>query len=139
MNRVPSTNLFSLPVTTISCHQEHQHWQQIIRQQEEEIQQLRTLLLDVMDQYNCRSLRHDAIDYYQDLNQLQTKLDRLHRDLICNGVDCSPAIQELACGNAHFGLSATIERHTTLLISEFSRIKDGCLQFLSGMMSLNLL
>ncbi|GAB4039336.1 hypothetical protein [Spirosoma jeollabukense] len=139
MNRVPSINLFPLPITTTSCHEEHQHWQQIIRQQEEEIQQLRTLLLDVMDQYNCRSLRHDAIDYYQDLNQLQTKLDRLHRDLICNGVDCSPAKQELACDNVHFGLSATIERHTTLLISEFSRIKDGCLQFLSGMMSLNLL
>ncbi|GAB4026743.1 hypothetical protein [Spirosoma koreense] len=125
--------------STAQCHQQHQHWQQIIRQQEEEIRQLRALLLEIMNQYNCRSLRHDAIDYYRDLNQLQTKLNRLQCDLVCEGIDCSSGPEKPSCSNVRFGLSATLERHTNLLIGEFSRIKDGCLQFLSGMMSLNLL
>lgn len=124
---------------TAACQHEHQYWQQIIRQQEEEIRQLRTLLLEVMNLYNCRSLRHDAIDYYRDLNHLQTKLDRLNRDMICEGIECPVEAQQPVCANTHFGLSATIGRHATILVGEFSRIKDGCLQFLSGMMSLNLL
>lgn len=135
MNSTTSINSLS----TTACHQDHQHWQYIIRQQEEEIRQLRTLLLEVMEQYNCRSLRHDAVDYYRDLNHLQTKLNRLHRDMICESVACPADIQNRECTNTRFGISATIERHTTALVNEFSRIKDGCLQFLSGMMSLNLL
>lgn len=134
-----SLNPFRFPLTTTTCHQQHQHWQQLIRQQEEEIRQLRALLLDVMNPYNCRSLRHDAIDYDRDLNHLQAKLDRLHRNLICEGVDCAAVREHPSCINSHFGLSETIERHAMGLVSEFSRIKDGCLQFLSGMMSLNLL
>lgn len=139
MNRMLFTDSFSRPISTTACHHDHQHWQQIICQQEEEIRQLRALLLDVMNHYNCRSLRHDAVDYYRDLNQLQTKLDRLHRDLICEGADCSMAEKKVPCADSRFGLSATIERHATSLISEFTRIKDGCLQFLAGMMSLNML
>ncbi|MBD2756932.1 hypothetical protein [Spirosoma validum] len=137
MNCTPSIDSSGQPITTVACHQEHQHWQKIIRQQEEEIRQLRALLLDVMNHYNCRSLRHDAVDYYRDLNQLQTKLDRLHRDLICEGADCLVAEKKSSCADTRFGLSATIERHATSLVSEFTRIKDGCLQFLAGMMSLN--
>ncbi len=139
MNPITAIPSHRQPVTATSCQQEHQNWQQIICQQEEEIRQLRALLLDVMNQYNCRSLRHDAVDYYQDLNHLQTKLSRLHRDLICDCADCPPANHKQACANTHFGLSASIERHATALMNDFSRIKDGCLQFLSGMMSLNML
>ena len=137
MNRTASIDLSSQPTTTAACHQEHQHWQQIIRQQEEEIRQLRALLLDVMNHYNCRSLRYDAVDYDRDLNQLQAKLDRLNRNLVCEGIDCSVAKEKLPCTDVRFGLSATIERHATSLVNEFTRIKDGCLQFLAGMMSLN--
>lgn len=135
MTHTISTDSRSQP--TMVCHQEHQRWQQIIGQQEEEIRQLRALLLDVMNHYNYRSLRHDAVDYYHDLNQLQTKLDRLTRDLICEGVDCSVAENKSPCVDARFGLSAAIERHATSLVSDFTRIKGGCLQFLAGMMSLN--
>ncbi|MFD2933481.1 hypothetical protein [Spirosoma flavum] len=139
MDSTLSSSSSIMPLTTASCHQENQHWQLIIRQQEEEIRQLQTLLLDVMKQYNCHSLRHDAVDYCRDLNELQTKLNRLHRDLICESVDCMPATGKTSCSDARFALSVTLERHATALIGEFSRIKDGCLQFLSGMMSLNLL
>lgn len=124
--------------TPASCQQDHHYWQQVIRQQEEEIRQLRTLLADVMDHYSSRSLRHDAVDYFQDLSQLEAKLDRLNRTMICEAADCPPIKQQLACSDKRFGLSATLERHTTTLINEFSRVKDGCLQFLSGMMSLNM-
>lgn len=139
MNPINDLSLHHQSAVAASCQQEHQYWQQIIYQQEEEIRQLRGLLLDVMNQYTCRSLRHDAVDYYRDLNHLQTKLSRLHRDLICDCADCPPASQKQACVDTHFGLSATIERHTTALVGEFSRIRAGCLQFLSGMMSLNML
>ena len=139
MNSTAAFNPFRLPASTTACHQQHQHWQHVIRQQEEEIQQLGALMLDVMEQYNCRSLHHDAIDYYRDLNHLQTKLDRLHRDLICEGVACASMTEKESCADIHFTLSATIERHTAVLVGDFSRIKAGCLQFLSGLMSLNLL
>lgn len=139
MNPSAPFNPFRVPASTAACHEQHQHWQHIIRQQEDEIRQLRALLLDVMEQHNCRSLHHDAIDYYRDLNHLQTKLERLHRDFICEGVTCASTTEKESCADARFNLSATIERHTAVLIGEFSRIKDGCLQFLSGMMSLNLL
>ncbi len=139
MSHTASNNPFRLPVSTTTCHQDHQHWQQIICQQEEEISQLHALLLDVLNQYNCRSLRHDAVDYCRDLNHLRTKFDRLHRDLICESVDCSLAKENLSCTDSRFDLSATIERHAIALAGEFSRIKAGCLQFLSSMMSLNLM
>ncbi|WP_420148606.1 hypothetical protein [Spirosoma sp.] len=137
MNRTASTDSSRPFTSTEGCQQDHQRWQQIICQQEEEIRQLRALLLDVMNHYNSRSLRHDAVDYYRDLNKLQIKLDRLHRDLVCERADCLVAEKNLACADSRFGLSATIERHATLLAHEFTRIKDGCLQFLAGMMSLN--
>lgn len=130
---------FGFPQTPTACQQQHQHLKQVIQQQEAEIAQLRSLLLEIMEQDNACSLRHDAIDYYRDLNNLQTKLDRLHRDLICEGGHCPSVQEKAACPDAYFGLSATTERHTTALAGEFSSIKAGCLQFLSGMMSLNLL
>ena len=133
MNRTLSANS-----SVASCQQDHQYWQQIIRQQEE-IQQLRALLLEIMERYNCRSLRHDAIDYYRDLNHLQTKLDRLNRDFVCADMACKTHNENLPCADTRFNLTATIERHAAALVIEFGRVKAGCLQFLSGMMSLNML
>ncbi|GAB3511537.1 hypothetical protein GCM10027341_51140 [Spirosoma knui] len=127
------------PLTMVSCHHEYQQLQQTIRRQEEEIEQLQTLLLDVLNRYNYRSLRHSAIDYYGNLNQLRARLKRLRRDMICESTYCQKANEQVPCRDQRFGLSTTIERHATILIDEFVRIKDGCVQFLSGMMTLNLL
>lgn len=129
----------TVPVTIITCQAQHKLLKGVIRQQEKEIAQLRSLLLEVMEQYNCRSLRHDAIDYYRDLNQLQTKLNRLQRDMICESTHCPATPAKATCSDVRFGVSATIDRHSKALVREFSRIKDGCLQFLNGMMSLNLI
>lgn len=129
----------SVPVTITTCHAQHKLLKGVIRQQEEEIVQLRSLLLEVMEQYNCRSLRHDAIDYYRDLNQLQTKLNRLQRDMICDSIHCPGTQGKSTCSDDRFDLSATIDRHSKALMREFLRIKDGYLQFLNGMMSLNLI
>lgn len=131
-----SANLFA---TTESCHQDHQHWQQIIRQQEEEINQLRSLLHDVMEQHNYRSLQYDAVDYDQALNHLQSDIKQLRQTMICEGNECLHQARTKSCTDSRFGISATIERHATSVINDFTRVKDGCLQFLSGMMSLNLL
>lgn len=127
------------PITTAGCHQDNQHWKQIIREQEEEILQLRSLLHDVMDQHNCRSLRYDAVDYYRALNHIQGDINQLRRTIICESNECLYHSKNTSCKDTRYGLSATLERHATNVINEFTRVKDGCLQFLSGMMSLNLL
>jgi hypothetical protein len=139
MNQTTVLHSANLSATTESCHQDHQYWQQIIRRQEEEITQLRSLLHDVMEQHNCRSLKYDAVDYDQALNHLQSDIKQLRQKMICEGNECLHQAQQLTCTNSRFGISATIERHTTKVINDFTRVKDGCLQFLSGMMSLNLL
>ncbi len=139
MNQAITKNPSSSPLSAETCHQDHQHWQQVIRRQEEEILQLRSLLHDVMEQYNCRSLRYDAVDYYQALNHLQSDIKQLRRNMICEGNECLHLTENVICINTRFGLSATIERHAAKLMNDFSRVKDGCLQFLSGMMSLNLM
>lgn len=134
-----SSQLIRLPVTITTCHAQHKLLKGIIQRQEEEIAQLRSVLIEVMEQYNCRSLRHDAIDYYRDLNQLQSKLDRLQRDMICESTHCPVTPETASCSDTRFGVSVTIDRHSKALMREFLRIKDGCLQFLNGMMSLNLI
>ncbi|SOD80054.1 hypothetical protein [Spirosoma fluviale] len=139
MTHTAQTIPSDLLITTTSCHQDNQHWKQIIRQQEEEILQLRALLHDVMEQHNCRSLRYDAVDYYRALNHLQGDINQLRRDIICESNECIYHAKDASCKDARYGLSATIERHATHVINEFTRVKDGCLQFLSGMMSLNLM
>lgn len=133
------TTLIDPSVTAETCHQDHQYWQQIIRRQEEEILQLRSLLHDVMEQHNYRSLRYDAVDYYQALNHLQSDITQLRRNMVCESNECLHLTQNSSCKDARFGLSAAIDRHAAKLMNDFSRVKDGCLQFLSGMMSLNLM
>ncbi|GAB2535174.1 hypothetical protein [Spirosoma aerophilum] len=139
MNQTTVLNPANLSATIEGCHQDHQYWQQIIRRQEEEISQLRSLLHDVMEQHNYRSLQYDAVDYDQALNHLQSDIKQLRQTMICESTECLNPVRNLTCTNARFGISTTIERHTTKVINDFSRVKDGCLQFLSGMMSLNLL
>jgi hypothetical protein len=139
MNKARSHTSINSPLPMATCQYDYQQWQQTIRRQEEEIEQLQTLLLDVLNRYNYRSLRHSALDYYGHLNQLHGRLKRLRRDMVCESVDCPSGNEKLMCRDARFGLSATIERHATVLMDEFTRIKDSCVQFLSGMMTLNLL
>lgn len=129
------SNSLTLP----ACRAGYQDQRQAIERHEEEINQLQALLLDVLTRYNYRSLRHSAVAYCRKLNNLRTLLNRLHRDLVCEGAACGAITDTKACYDKHFGLSITLERHIKTLTDEFERIKADCIQFLSGMMTLNLL
>lgn len=86
-----------------------------------------------------RSLGYGAIDYDQALNHLQDDIQYLRQTMICDGSECLQRLQCVSCSNSRFGLSATMDRHATGLLADFSRINTGCVRLLSGMMSLNLL
>ncbi|AKD57450.1 hypothetical protein [Spirosoma radiotolerans] len=134
------TSLWQSDALTLpACRSGYQDQQQAIGRQTEEIDQLQTLLLDVLNRYNYRSLRHSAVEYYRKLNNLRTRLNWLHRDFVCEGLNCGTATQNRACYDLHFGLSVALEHHITTVTDEFERIKADCIQFLSGMMTLNLL
>lgn len=127
------------PLTLPACRAGYHDQQQAIDRQTQEIDQLQTLLLDVLNRYNYRSLRHSAIEYYRKLNNLRTRLNWLHRDFVCEGVNCGTITETRTCPDTHFGRSATLERHVATLTDEYESIKANCIQFLSGMMTLNLL
>lgn len=125
--------------TPSSCWAGYQYQIQAIGRQAEEIDQLQSLLLDVLNRYNYRSLRHSAVAYYQSLNRLQARLNWLNRDLVCGSMDCHKTAEAAACQDTHFGLAASLERPIKNLTDDFERIKADCIQFLSGMVTLNLL
>lgn len=118
------------------CRAENQHWTNFQTGYVQEIDQLLSLLDDAMAHPTCRSLRHRAIDYYSDLKQLKDWFKRLHNDLVCQNSNCTSNPQ--AC-EKRVVRSSLIIPQLNALADEFSRIKDGCYQFLSGMVQLNLL
>ncbi|GAB3799612.1 hypothetical protein GCM10028819_23330 [Spirosoma humi] len=137
MNRTAfwQSNVPTLP----ACRAGYLDQKQAIDRQTQEIDQLQTLLLDILNRYNYRSLRHSAIEYYRKLNNLRTRLNWLHRDFVCEGANCGAITETRACSDTHFGLSTALERHIATLMDEYECIKADCTQFLSGMMTLNLL
>jgi hypothetical protein len=120
------------------CRSQHYTWSKILIQDEQEIDQLQELLADLLEKHNYRNLRHRAIDYYSNLNQLKSRIQRLRLDIICEGIGCSSA-GPTSCNESRFGLFTSIETHFQNLTDEFNRLKDGCYQFLSVVVTLNLL
>ncbi|QKZ14070.1 hypothetical protein [Spirosoma sp. KUDC1026] len=121
-----------------TCRSQHCTWNKLLIHNEQEIDQLQELLADLLEKHTYRSLRHRALDYYSNLNQLKSRIQRLRLDMICEGVDCSP-VEPTPCREPRFGLFATIESHFRSLTDEFSHLKAGCYQFLSVVVTLNLL
>lgn len=104
---------------------------------EQEIDQLLRILADLPEHNSYRSLRHRAADYIGGLNILKSRFQRLRLDMTCESA-CVPN-ESQTCREPRFGLYTRIETHFRPLTDEFSRIKDGCYQFLSGLVSLNLI
>lgn len=118
------------------CRTENQRLETIFTGYEQEIDQLMVLLTDVLEQYNYHSLRHRAIDYFVDLKHLKIRLARLRMDLICASGQCG---QSSPCKEPRLGLFQSIKPQLTALTNEFLSIKEGCYQFLSVMVQLNLM
>ncbi|QHV95551.1 hypothetical protein [Spirosoma endbachense] len=127
------------PLHIQTCRSQHQTWAMTIAQNEQEIDQLLAILSDLLDYQQYKSLRQRAVDYYGDLNHLKSRFQRLKLDMICEGVACNPS-ERLACREPRIGLYATLAVDSQLrsLMDELGRIKAGCYQFLSVMVTLNL-
>ncbi|MGM9507241.1 hypothetical protein ACS5NO_05930 [Larkinella sp. GY13] len=121
-----------------NCHSENKRWALTLTSYEQEIEQLMTLLDDVLEQFNHQNLRQRAFDYQQSLNRLKVWFTRLHTDLICDRSTCVSATP-LPCGESQFGRYKAIPSQFAGLSDEFSKIKAGCYQFLSVVVQLNLM
>ncbi|MCY7352415.1 MAG: hypothetical protein LH606_17410 [Cytophagaceae bacterium] len=136
INLPPDEN--SSPFQT--CRNQHQHWATTIVQDEREIDQLLILLADLPTQPPYRSLRHNAVDYLGDLNLLKSSFQRLRGAMVCDRVACT-STEQLPCSSPRLGWYTTlaVDSHLRTLTDEFNRIKEGCYQFLSGLVTLNLI
>lgn len=121
-----------------TCRTQNQAWATTLVANEEEIDQLLTLLADLPGQHSYRSLYHHAVDYTGDLACLKSSFQEIRLDMICQGIPCT-STEHQTCREPRFGLYTLIETHFRPLTDEFTRIKDGCYQFLAGMVSLNLI
>ena len=120
------------------CRTENQRLETILTGYEQEIDQLMILLADVLDQYNYHSLRQRALTYQIDLKHLKIRLDRLRMDLICASGQCG-SNPSAVCKEHRLGFYQSIKPQLTTLSDEFTSTKDGCYQFLSVLVQLNLM
>jgi hypothetical protein len=119
------------------CRTQNQAWATTLVANEQEIDQLLTLLADLPND-SYRSLYHRAVDYTGDLASLKSRFQQIRLNMVCEGIPCT-STEHQACREPRFGLYALIETHFRPLTDEFSRIKDSCYQFLNGLMTLNLI
>ena len=133
----PLKNPIADPYQLENCHSENKRWAVTLTGYEQEINQLLTLLDDVLEQYNHQNLRPRAIEYHQSLNRLKMWFNRLRSDLICDRSSCV-SDHSFPCGDPRFGRYTAIPSQISGLADEFSRTKAGCYQFLSVLVQLNL-
>lgn len=123
-----------------TCHAENRRWSQTLLHHEQEIDQLLALLTDAMEQHNYRSIRHRALDYYEDLKRLRVRYNRLYVDMVCAGGPCQLTnARPTSCDNPRFGLHTLVQAQYQTITEEFLAVKEGCYQFLSVLVELNLL
>ncbi|WP_338874656.1 hypothetical protein WBJ53_03455 [Spirosoma sp. SC4-14] len=121
-----------------ACRSQNQVWTTAIVQYEQEIDNLLALLADLLEHPTYQNLRLRAIDYYGTLNQVKSRFQRLRLDMVCENRVCMPSDQQV-CREPRFGLYTLVDSHLRALADEFSRVKAGCYQFLSVMVTLNML
>jgi|GEM_PF-1900388 len=121
-----------------ACRSQNQAWTTAIVQYEQEIDNLLALLADLLEHPVYQNLRLRAIDYHGTLNHVKNRLQRLRLDMVCENRVCLPSERQV-CRDPRFGLQPLVESHLRALTDEFSRVKAGCYQFLSVMVTLNML
>lgn len=121
-----------------TCRIQNQAWATTLVANEQEIDQLLTLLADLPEQHSYRSLYHRAVEYTGDLACLKSRFQQIRLTMVCEGIPCT-STEHQACREPRFGLYSLIETHFRPLTDEFSRIRNGCYQLLNGMVSLNLI
>ncbi|GAB2583574.1 hypothetical protein [Spirosoma areae] len=139
INRLtPNLPLQTLPPGIQTCRHQNQHWAATLAQNEQEIDQLLSLLANLPEHHSYRSLHHPAVDYSGSLNLLKMSFQQLRLDMVCEGMTCT-LTERQTCQEPRFGVYTLIERHCRPLTDEFNRVRDEYYQFLTCLMTLNLI
>ncbi|GAB3560798.1 hypothetical protein GCM10027578_00020 [Spirosoma luteolum] len=123
-----------------ACHAQHQTWASTLRQSEQEIDQLLTLLADLPGPDAYHSLNHPADAYAQALGRLKNRIHDLQTDMVCTGTACTavPATST-RCADPHFSMPVAGNSLIGTVSAEYVRLKERCQSFLSELMGLNLI
>ncbi len=123
------------PSPILNCRTQHQHWDQALTQHEQEITQTVDLLTDLLTQHNSPLLRHRAVQYVSKFNNLKSRLQRLRLDMVCAHSVCP----RTSCSEPRFTLYTGIDLSIRRMSDELTQLSSGCYQFLSVLVSLNVL
>lgn len=121
------------PSPTHNCRT--QYWDKALTQHEQEITQTVDLLTDLLTQHNSPLLRHRAVQYVSKFNNLKSRLQRLRLDMVCAHAVCPPTL----CSEPRFTLYTGIDLSIRRMSDELTQLSSGCYQFLSVLVSLNVL
>jgi len=125
-----------------TCRTQHQTWAVQLAQNEEEIDQLLTLLAE-LPSYDYQHMRNHTVDYAQTLNQLKNRIHRLQLDVLCTSHTCVPASAKPVSSACPDGRYATPPAQGSSLVatvsSEYDRVKSRFNAFVGELMGLNLI
>jgi hypothetical protein len=122
-----------------TCRTRHQAWANTLRQSEQEIDQLLTLLADLPEQTKSLQLQSQTVQYESTLNRLKNHIQHLRTDMICAGSDCNAQPGEVGCTDVRFVPQASEVTIFSGLSAEVGRIKERCQSFLGKLVGLNLI
>ncbi len=134
----PDLPLGTLPPGIQTCQYQNQHWAATLVRNDQEIDQLLSLLTTLPEHHSYRSLHHPAVDYIGSLNLLKMSFQQVRLDMVCQGMTCTPTERQ-TCHEPQFGVYTLVERHCRPLTDEFNRVKQSYYQFLTSLMTLNLI
>lgn len=138
INLLTNPPLGELPSGIQSCRHQHQTWATTLAGDEQEIDQLLTLLAELPSN-SYRSLQPYTVDYAQVLNRLKVRMNRLRVDAVCTGTGCSSSTPPAACPDPRFVSPMTGNTLIASVSAEFSRAKERCDAFFCELMVLNLI
>ncbi|MBD2755061.1 hypothetical protein [Spirosoma validum] len=121
-----------------TCRNQDQPWIKSTINTELEIEQLLTILVELLQHLTYRRLQQRAIDYFNALSQLKNRFQRLRLNVTC-GMSCL-GLSKDPCFNPSINEYTTrvIDAQLSKLTESLDRTKTGCYQFLSRLVTLNL-
>ena len=132
----PPPGEYPSPIQT--CRNQNQAWATTLARNEQEIDQLLVLLAELPNDSD-RTLQPYTVDYAQVFDQLKVRIHRLRTDVVCSGAGCSSPTPPAACPDVRFVPPGTGNSLISSVSAEYSRAKERCDAFLSGLMMLNLI
>ena len=138
INLLTNPPLGESPSGIQACRHQHQTWATTLAGDEQEIDQLLTLLAELPSN-SYRSLQPYTVDYAQMLTRLKARMNRLRSDVICTGTGCSSPNPPAFCPDPRFVSPTTGNTLIASVSAEFSRAKERCDAFFGELMMRNLI